>query len=208
MQRRSMRNLSRATWTASRSALGCFLICLAASSLAIDVGASKNQGGVTNAPYQTSNAPSLLSNPFKWIFGSPTSRAMQRVHAPPNFKVELSIEPQQYVPSTHAPLRLRMTVHNQGERKYILNFDTAQRHEFIIRNQAGQDVYRASRDKVFAQVTSATVVNRNEKLVFEEELFGETGGAALQLSPGVYTLIGQLTAKQTVSAERTFQVAP
>ena len=203
-----MPDSSRLSLRTFASACGLATLFLAGRCLAVDISASKYQGGATNAPYRTSNAPSLFPNPFKWMFGSPTSSAMKRVEAPPNFKVDLSIEPQQYTPSTNTPLRVRMTVHNQGKSKYILDFETAQRYEFVIRDKTGKDLYKASQDKEFTQVKSATVINRGEKLVFEEELFGGTNGAPVHLSPGAYTLIGSVTAKQTVSAARDFQVGP
>jgi hypothetical protein len=203
-----MANLSRPTFRPLALALALATASILASR-GIDISAThtKYQGGVTNAPYAPPNAPSLFSNPFKWIFGSPSSSAMLRVQAPPNFKVDLSIEPQQYVPSSNTPLRVRMTVHNQGKNKYILDFDTAQRYEFVIRKDK-QDVYKASQDKEFAQVKSSTVINRDEKLVYEEEIFAGEGRPPILLAPGNYVLVGWITSRQPVFAERAFQVAP
>lgn len=208
MQPRTMKNLPRPSFWPLAIALCVATVLFSGPTGAVDISASKYQGGTTNAPYKTENAPSLFPNPLKWIFGTGTSAAMKRVQAPPNFKVDLSIEPKQYIPSTNLPLRVRMTVHNQGKDKYILDFKSAQQYEFIIRDKAGQDIYRSSQDKEFAQVETATVVNRNEKLVFQEELFGGETSAPLNLAPGAYTLVGRITSKQPVSAEAAFQVGP
>ena len=203
-----MENLPRSSPRRLAIAFGAVAVAFSSQSRALDISASKYQGGATNAPYKTEGAPSLFPNPFKWMFGTATSTAMKRVQAPPNFKVDLSIEPKQYVPSTNTPLRVRMTVHNQGKDKYILDFESAQRYEFLIRDKAGQDIYRSSQNKEFAQVVAATVINRNEKLVFQEELFGGETSAPLNLAPGTYILVGRITSKQPVSAEATFQVGP
>ncbi len=203
-----MENLPRLSSGRLATAFCMVAVVFSSPSRALDISASKYQGGTTNAPYKTEGAPSLFPNPFKWIFGASTSTAMKRVQAPPSFKVNLSIEPQQYIPSTNLPLRVRMTVHNQGKDKYILDFESAQRYEFIIRDKTGQDIYCSSQDKEFAQVKTSTVVNRNEKLVFQEELFGAENSSPLNLVQGAYTLVGRITSRQPVSAEATFQVGP
>ncbi|MBI4024034.1 MAG: hypothetical protein HY360_03580 [Verrucomicrobia bacterium] len=174
----------------------------------VEISPSKYQGGATNnVPNQAQGAPSIFRSPFKWIFGSGHSEAMKRVNAPPNFKVDLTAEPQTFQPGAEAVLKARMTVVNQGKEKYILEFNTAQRYDFIVRRQDGSEVYRASANKAYSQQVSSTVVNRNEKLVYEEDLFAETN-QTLNLPPGEYKLIGQITAQVPISVEATFQVSP
>lgn len=174
---------------------------------AINVSPSKNQGGSTNAPHQTTGAPSLFSSPFKWIFGSKHSSAMDRINAPPNFKVELRTEPKDFTAATNAVLRAHMEVMNQGKDKYILEFESAQHHDFIIQNREGKEVYRYSSNKIFSQQTSSVVVNQTDKLTYEEELFSASN-QVINLPAGEYRLIGKITAKNPISVETSFQVAP
>lgn len=174
----------------------------------IDISPSKPQGGNTNnIPYKTdSSAPSLLGNPVRWIFGPERSEAMKRVNAPPNFKVDLNTEPKNFVPAPESVLKARMVVINQSKEKYMLEFNTAQRYEFVIKDSKDKEVYRSSSDKVFSQQLSSTVVNRNEKLVYEENLFSPSN-KVIRLPPGDYKLVGQVTAKQPISVETTFRVS-
>ncbi len=177
------------------------------TTIAVEISPSKYPGGNTNLPYRTEGAPSLLKNPFKWIFGNGDSSAMRRVNAPPNFKVQIALDPKEFVHSTNIVVKARMTIFNQGKDKYVLEFETAQHHEFTIRNKEGKEVYRSSADKVFSQQPSSLVVNRNEKLVFEEDIISPDA-PPLNLTPGSYTLTGCITAKKQVSAEIPFQIAP
>jgi hypothetical protein len=187
----------------------CFAFCIGLCQLgAIDISPSKIPGGENQpVPNRKEGAPSLLSQPFKWIFGSGHSVAMERVNAPPNFKVEFITVPKQYVPSKENPLKVKMVVINQGEEKYILEFASAQHYELIIQDKEGKEVFRSSADKIYSQVTSSVVLNRNEKLVYEE-VIEESAQAALNLKAGEYKLIGQVTARTPISAEASFQVAP
>jgi hypothetical protein len=174
----------------------------------INISPSKPQGGNTNnIPYKSdSSSPSLLGNPVRWIFGPERSEAMKRVSAPPNFKVDLNMEPKNYVPAPESVLKARMVLVNQSKEKYMLEFNTAQRYEFIIKDSKDKEVFRSSSDKVFSQQLSSTVVNRNEKLVYEEELFSPSN-QVIKLPPGQYKLVGQVTSKEPISVETTFQVS-
>ena len=177
-------------------------------SFAVDISPSKYQGGTTNyIPNKVEDSPTLFKSPLKWIFSSIHSEAMNRVNAPPNFKVELSTEPKVFTPSSNAPLKARMLAVNQGKDKYILEFTSAQHYDFIIHRKSGEEVYRWSNDKTFSQQLSSIVINRNEKLVYEEELFS-SNGQALSLPSGEYKLMGKITSKVPISVEASFQVLP
>jgi len=176
---------------------------------AIDISPSKTQGGSTNSiPNKTeAGTPSLLSSPFKWVFGSPRSEAMKRVQAPPNFKLELLTEPRSFVPTTNAFLKVKMVAINQGKDKYILEFNSAQHYDFIITQISGKEVYRWSENKSFSQKTSSIVVNRNERVSYEEPLFSPSNQVT-SLPPGDYKLKGVITTKVPISVETLFWVAP
>ncbi len=187
--------------------ISCFI--LAPSFHGIEISPSKYQGGSSNnVPYQTTtDTPSLLKNPFKWVFGDGRSEAMKRVNAPPNLKVDLVIEPKNFTPSTHSTFKARMIVTNQSKEKYILEFTSAQHYDFFIKNKDGKEMYRFSSDKAYSQQFSSTLINQNDKLVYEEELFS-TANQALDLPAGDYKLIGQITSKIPISVETSFQVSP
>ena len=100
-----------------------------------------------------------------------------------------------------------MTAVNDGDEKYILQFDTAQHYDFIIRDKGGRELYRTSSDKIYTQQPSSVLVNRKEKLVYEEELFSLTN-QAIHLPAGEYQLVGRITTKTPISVEALFRVAP
>jgi hypothetical protein len=175
---------------------------------AIEVSPSKPHGGGTNSiPNSNPGAPSLFKNPFKWVFGSSRSEAMVRVSAPPNLHMELTTEPRTFLPSTNATLKVQLIAINKGKDKYILEFNSAQHYDFIISTVTGKEIYRASKDKVYTQQLSSIVLNRKEKIVYEETLFSPTN-KVLNLKPGEYKLKGVITAKTPISVETMFMVNP
>ncbi len=173
---------------------------------AIDIEPSKYQGGTTNIiPNKSEGAPSLIS--FRWLFGNGHSAAMDRIKAPPNFKVELTTSPTNFIPISNAVLIARMTVINQSKEKYILEFATAQHYDFMIRKADGRELYRTSGDKVYTAQLSSMVINKGEKLVYSDEIFSASNQVT-NLEPGEYKLIGQITAKVPISVETAFRVSP
>jgi hypothetical protein len=186
-----------------------FVVCFPTTEMfAVNINPSKSQGGSTNnTPYKSDlSSPSLLKNPLRWMFGPDRSAAMQRVLAPPNFKVQLVTEPNSFDPSKDKQLKAKMVVINQDKSKYILQFDTAQKYEFIIQNKEKKEMYRSSGDKDYSQQLSSIVLNKGEKIIYEEEIVTATQNP-FQLPPGEYKLIGQITAKTPISVETDFRVS-
>lgn len=184
------------------------LFFAAQTAHAIEISPSKNQGGTTNdIPNKTTGAPTLLHTPFKWIFGNPHSEAMKRIQAPPQFKMELTTEPRSFVPMTNATLKVKLIARNESKEKYILEFDTAQHHDLIITKTDGTEVYRLSKKQTFSQSPSTVVLNRNEKLVYEDELFSPSNQVT-SLSPGDYKMKAVITSKTPISVETMFWIAP
>ena len=190
-------------------ALGMIVFGLFTLASAIEISPSKYQGGTTNAqPYQAQGAPSLLRAPFKWIFGEGRSEAMKRIQAPPNFKVDLQIEPQNFAAVSNATLKAKMVLHNQGKEKFILEFPTAQHFEFVIQEiSSGKEMYRWSRDKEFSQQLSTILVNQKDKISYEEEIFSASNQVT-SLPPGDYKMRGEITSKTPISVESSFHVSP
>ncbi|MDD2710252.1 MAG: BsuPI-related putative proteinase inhibitor [Verrucomicrobiae bacterium] len=202
-------NIRKHFW--QRASIGGILLAglvLAISVLGIEISASKPQGGTTNAqPYQSSKSqPSLLSAPFKWLFGEGRSDAMTRVKAPPNFKVQLLMEPKVFT-ETNAYLRAKMVATNQGKDRFLLEFPTAQHFDFVIINQAGNEVFRWSADKEFESRVSTTLVNKNEKISYSQDIFSGTN-KVVNLAPGEYKVRGEITAKTPFMVETTFRIQP
>jgi len=187
---------------------GILILGAVGMALAVEISPSRPQGALTNdIPNRSTGAPSLFPNPLRWAFGNPHSAAMQRVNAPPNFKVELTTEPKNFIPESNAVLRARMTVINEGKDKYILEFKTAQHYDFTIRSHEGEEIFRSSKEKIYTQQMSSMVLNRNEKLVYEEEVFSPSN-QVINLPPGQYKLIGEITSQVPISVESTFQISP
>lgn len=181
------------------------LVCVN-KTRAVDISPSKAQGGTTNVqPNKVSGEASIWRAPFKWIF-KPHSEAMKRINAPPNLKVDLATDPANFTFASNAVLKARMIVLNEGDDKHLLLFPTAQHFDFVISGKDGGEVYRYSADKEFSAKESSTLINRNDKLVYEDVIFCATN-QQMNLPPGDYKLTGQITTVKPISVETSFQIA-
>jgi hypothetical protein len=188
-------------------------LLLASSALAIDISPSKPEGGAGGAKIypesdpKESSKPSLLQNPFKWIFGK--SDLSKRVDAPPEFDVDIQVGKKSYSSMADDAIEVKMTLRNKGENKYIMKFPSAQHYDFIVENETKQECYRWSADKEFATKLSTIIVNPNEKLTYpgQEPLLIPLNLGGRELPPGQYRLVGVVTAEKPISVSTTFEVA-
>lgn len=84
---------------------------------------------------------------------------------------------------------------NVSGRKQVLHFNSGQRFDLIIKNQAGEIVYRWSRGKMFIQAVSKVVLEPGESMLFSGTL--EIRG----LQPGLYELYGLITCHEEIVSE-------
>lgn len=82
------------------------------------------------------------------------------------------------------PLHLTLEVVNRSRRMVTLGFRTAQRYDFVIQNAQGQEVWRWSAERMFAQmVGQETLLADGGKLTYHTVVRERFVG-------GVYTVIG------------------
>ena len=196
--------------------LRCFAIVLAAGILplhAIDISPSKPEGGsggatINSEPnYEEQKKPSLLQNPFKWLF--PRTDPNKRIEAPPDFDADIEVGQKVYSTAEDDAIEVKMTLLNKSENKYIMRFPTAQHFDFMIQDEKNHELYRWSADKVFAAKLSTIIVNGNEKLTYpgQDPLLIPISLGGRTLQPGRYQLVGVVTAEKPVRISTTFEVA-
>ena len=81
-------------------------------------------------------------------------------------------------------MQTRLILHNRDGREIVLRFPSGQEFDFIIRNEAGQVVYRWSEDKFFTQ---AEVTRR-----IQGEAIWQTAVPVGTLRRGLYSVEGLL----------------
>lgn len=196
--------------------LRCFLLVLTAMSLplhAIDISPSKPEGGAGGATIdaefntEEQKKPSLLQNPFKWLF--PRSDPSKRVEAPPEFDADIEVGQKVYSTAEDDAIEVKMTLRNKSRNKYIMRFPSAQHFDFIIQDETNKELYRWSADKEFAQKLSTIIVNGEEKLTYpgQEPLLIPISLGGNSLAAGKYRLIGVVTAEKPIRISTTFEVA-
>jgi hypothetical protein len=87
-----------------------------------------------------------------------------------------------------------------------MEFNSAQHYDFVITKMDGKEVFRWSENKSFSQTKSSIVLNKNEKAVYEAELFS-ISNKVVSLPPGDYKLKGLITTAKPISVETMFWVA-
>ncbi|MFN9429465.1 MAG: BsuPI-related putative proteinase inhibitor [Acidobacteriota bacterium] len=85
---------------------------------------------------------------------------------------------------TESTVQTRLILHNRDGREIVLRFPSGQEFDFIIRNEAGQVVYRWSEDKFFTQ---AEVTRR-----IQGEAIWQTAVPVGTLRRGLYSVEGLL----------------
>ena len=78
---------------------------------------------------------------------------------------------------------------NEGSEPVTLEFTTAQRYDFEIRNAEDEVVWRWSDEMGFAQMLGSEIVEPGGRLRYEEEF-------SMALDAGTYRVIGYVTARE------------
>ncbi|TQS75945.1 hypothetical protein DX933_03730 [Ornithinibacillus gellani] len=93
------------------------------------------------------------------------------------------------------------TVKNNSEDSVVFQFGSSQKYEFIITNEAGEEVHRYSKGRAFMQVIQEMELKPGDEETFELEL--------PELEKGTYTITVFLAAKgfseKTISKEFTIE---
>lgn len=95
---------------------------------------------------------------------------------------------------------LTLKVSNHTDEAVEFNFTSAQRYDFSIADEQGDELWRWSAERMFAQVMGTEVQEPGEERVYAEV-------CELTLGPGGYTATGELTATdRPMYASLTFSV--
>lgn len=86
-------------------------------------------------------------------------------------------------------VRLLLHVTNTGERGIAFTFPTSQRHEFVVRDDQGAEVWRWSEGMMFLQAISRATLAPGETWAFE-------GAWAAGNRAGRYQVVGRVTAEE------------
>ncbi len=93
------------------------------------------------------------------------------------------------------PIQLALVIENRGADPVTLQFFTAQRYDFEIRDSDGEVVWRWSDTMGFSQVLGTEVLQPGESRLYEAEF---SGG----LPVGTYEVFGTVIAQKGVLAGR------
>ncbi len=114
--------------------------------------------------------------------------------------VHLELETDGEVYDRFEPVRLTLTVTNQGRNSVTLQFPTSQRYDFRVMDSEGTMLWRWSDGRAFAQVSGEEVLESGGTLTWS----GTFEGA---LDSGTYTALGTLPPPMGgLWAEATFEV--
>ena len=99
------------------------------------------------------------------------------------------------------PIAMTLSVSNQTGRELQLQFSSAQRFDFAIRDAKRNQIWRWSADQLFGQMVGTEVIGpARPQIVYRAEYIGN-------LTPGLYTVEGTLVARdRPLSAALVIQV--
>ncbi len=114
-----------------------------------------------------------------WLiaFGNATSEERNM-----NYGISMSTDNMSY--SVGEPIKMTLKIFNYTEEDIVFHFNTAQRYDFIIEDEEGDEIWRWSQDMMFAMVLGEeTLGPTNSEVIYTAEYKGK-------LSPGYYIVTG------------------
>jgi hypothetical protein len=104
-----------------------------------------------------------------------------------NYGISMSTGKMNY--SVGEPIVMTLKVFNYTEEEMIFHFNTSQRYDFIIEDEEGEEIWRWSKDKMFAMVLGEEALGpHNPEVNYSAE-------CKSKLSPGYYKVTGILVAQ-------------
>ena len=100
---------------------------------------------------------------------------------------------------------IQMKVANSTVEPIKLQFTSAQTYDFAVCDAAGEEVWRWSAGKVFAQVLLLKTLGAGESYVVEERWTIPTSENDTEIPPGLYKITGKIT-PQIISYPHTIQI--
>jgi len=92
-----------------------------------------------------------------------------------------------------APVELKLEVTNASDRPVTLHFNTSQRYDFIIHDNAGKELWAWAQERMFLQVLGQEDLQPGATKVYKDRFLGT-------LLPGTYRVTGRLAARETTPA--------
>lgn len=105
--------------------------------------------------------------------------------AMPGDSIDLTVTMDPETPSPLEPLAFGLVLQNEGPDAVRLDFSSGQRFDFVVRDAAGEPVWRWSDDRSFIQALGSETMPPGDSLVYQAEL--ERG-----LELGRYTVVGMV----------------
>ena len=116
------------------------------------------------------------------VYGNTTSEERNM-----NYGISMSIDKMSY--SVGEPIKMTFKIFNYTEEDIVFQFNSAQRYDFIIEDEKGKEVWRWSKERMFAMVLGEdTLGPTNPEIIYTAEYKGK-------LSPGYYKVTGIFVAQ-------------
>jgi len=104
-----------------------------------------------------------------------------------NYGISMSTDKMSY--SDGEPITMTLKIFNYTGEDIVFHFNTSQRYDFIIEDEEGNEVWRWSKDMMFAQMLGEEILGPdNPEIIYTAEYMGE-------LSPGYYKVTGIFVAQ-------------
>jgi len=119
-----------------------------------------------------------------WLIASGNTTSEERNM---NYGISMSTDKMSY--SVGEPVIMTLKIFNYTEEEITFPFNTGQRYDSIIEDEEGNEIWRWSKDKMFAMVLGEeTLGPDNTKVIYTAEYKDK-------LSPGYYKIIGFFVAQ-------------
>jgi len=85
-----------------------------------------------------------------------------------SYGISMSTDKMSY--SVNEPIKMTLKIFNYNEENVVFHFNTSQRYDFIIEDEEGNEVWRWSKDRMFAMVLGEeTLGPTNPEIIYTVE---------------------------------------
>ena len=105
-----------------------------------------------------------------------------------NYGISMTTDKIRY--SVGEPIIMTLKIFNYTEEDIVFQFNSAQRYDFIIEDEEGNEVWRWSKDRMFAMMLGEEILGpRNPEVIYTAEYKD-------RLNPGCYKVTGIFVAQE------------
>ncbi len=105
-----------------------------------------------------------------------------------NYGISMSTDKISY--SVGEPIKMTVKIFNYTKKDIVFYFNTAQRYNFIIKDEEGNEIWRWSEGRMFAQMLEEEILGpSNSEVIYTAEYRNK-------LSPGYYKVTGVFIAQE------------